>query len=636
MPTWLRRSGATLLAIAFAGALAATLLLQAASSTLARPGFLADQLERADVYRFVMEDLLTAVVDDTRRLDAGEIGGEFDENLLTASGLTTEQITSAVQRAISPGDLEALAAPAVAAVEGYMTGEQDETTFTVDADAQLDALAGALTDLLRESGAYGRLLDRELTPMFAEWVDEEFAPAGDESGWVEFLRGSNLDAGGSLVRVFTRVVTPEWMAGQVERGADELVGYLTGRSEGFELRIEPGAAQAGEAAREIEAIIAEADAYDVAYATVIEPAAEGHLDPLSELPYGVALTRADVLASLRRAASPAWVGRQAAMLAGEVSGYVTGQSEGFTAVFDLAPLKGDAARALIATATASLHESLQMLPECSTAAEMATAREAIRRELPDCVPPDVAVVEFVGMAAPVLASSIRESILGRVPNAVRYTEEDLRDGLEQDGGVEALTALDDIRALFSEGWSYTDQDLRADLSDNEGAIELVEDVRSLLSDGYVVEASSEAREWVDWVRRGRWVGGLVAGILLLGVAMLGGTSWRGRIAWAAAVVVVSGGLIALVAGPLYQAAPGAVFDATRDALAADPGSRFLLTSELLADKLLEIIERATDDVAGDIARNSLVVAIVAAVPLVGALFGKRVVSAARRGQSSPS
>ncbi len=198
MPTWLRLSGATLLAIAFAGALAATLLLQAASSTVARPGFLADQLERADVYRFVMEDLLTAVVDDTRRLDAGEIGGEFDENLLTASGLTTEQITSAVQRAISPGDLEALAAPAVAAVEEYMTGEQDETTFTVDADAQLDALVGALTDLLRESGAYGRLLDRELTPMFAEWADEEFAPAGDESGWSSSCGAATWMPGGAL------------------------------------------------------------------------------------------------------------------------------------------------------------------------------------------------------------------------------------------------------------------------------------------------------------------------------------------------------------------------------------------------------------------------------------------------------
>ena len=636
VPTWLRRSGVTLLAIAFAGALAATLTLQAANSTLARPGFLADQLERAEVYRFVMDDLLAAVVEDTRRLDAGEMGGEFDENLLTASGLTTEQITSAVQRAVSPGDLEALAAPAVAALGEYITGEQDETTFMVDADAQLDALVGALTDLLRESGAYGRLLERELTPKFAEWADEEFPPAGDESGWVEFLRGGNAGAGGSLVRVFTRVVTPEWVAGQVERGGDELIGYLTGRSEGFELRIEPGVAQAREAAREIEAIIAEADAYDVAYATVIEPTAEGRLDPLSELPYGLVLTRADILASLRRAASPTWVGRQAAMLAGEVSAYVTGQSEGFTAVFDLVPLKGDAARALTATATAALRERLQILPECSTPAEMETAREAIRRELPHCLPPGATVVEFVGAAAPVLASSIEESVLDRVPNEVRYTEEDLRDGLEQDGGVEALTALDDIRGLFSEGWSYSDQDLRADLSDNEGAIELVEDIRSLLSDGYVVEASSESREWVDWARRGRWVGGLVAGILLLGVALLGGTSWRGRVAWAAAVVVVSGGLIALAAGPAYLAASGALFDAIREGLAPAPGSRFALTSELLVNKLLEIIERATNDVAGDIARSSLVVAIVAAVPLVAALFGKRVVSAARRGQSSPS
>ena len=620
-----------LVGTAFAALIAGVLTLQAVNSTVARPGFFPDQLKRADAYQFVIEDLLTAVLEDTRRLDAGEFGGEFEGNPLVSSGLTTQQIAGAVRRATPPEDLEALLAPAVERIAEYGTGERDEITLTVDAGEHLEALARELTELMRESGAYGRLLAKELTPMFARRVDEELPPSSDESGWASFLRGNGGDAGGSLVRVFTRVVTPEWLSHQVERAADELTAYLVARSDGFELRIELDDAQVAEAADEINAIIGEADAYDVAYATVVEPAAEARVDAVVELPYGIVLTRTDVLASLRATASPAWVEREAAMLAGSVSAYLTGQTEGFTAALDLVPLKADVASVLTAMAAASLRDTLRGLPECSTAAESAKARAILRRELPACIPSGLEAADIVDMAVPVLSSSIDESVLDRVPDTVQYTEQDLRDALSQDDGPEVLEVLDDIREFFTEGWTYSDADLRADLSDDEDAIELIEDVRSLLSDGYVIETSAESREWASWARRGRWIGGLAAGVLLLAVAFLGGRSWRGRVAWAAAVLLVSAGVAALVSGPLYQAASGAVFDALREGL-ADPDSKFPLTSELLANKLPEVIEMVADEFMGDIARNSLILAVVAAVPLLASLFWERIAAAAGRAQ----
>ena len=488
-----------------------------------------------------------------------------------------------------------------------------------------------LTELMRESGAYGRLLEKELTPMFARRVDEELPPSSDESGWASFLRGNGGDAGGSLVRVFTRVVTPEWLSHQVERAADELTAYLVARSDGFELRIELDDAQVAEAADEINAIIGEADAYDVAYATVVEPAAEARVDAVVELPYGIVLTRTDVLASLRDTASPAWVEREAAMLTGSVSAYLTGQTEGSRQRSTLVPLKADAASVLTAMAAASLRDTLRALPECSTAAESAKARAMLRRELPACIPSGLDAADVVDMAVPVLSSSIDESVLDRVPDTVQYTEQDLRDALSQDDGPEVLEVLDDIREFFTEGWTYSDADLRADLSDDEDAIELIEDVRSLLSDGYAVETSTESREWASWARRGRWIGGLAAGVLLLAVAFLGGRSWRGRVAWAAAVLLVSAGVAALVSGPLYQAASGAVFDALREGL-ADPDSKFPLTSELLANKLPEVIEMVADEFVGDIARNSVILAVVAAGPLLASLFWERIAAAAGRAQ----
>ena len=166
---------------------------------------------------------------------------------------------------------------------------------------------------MRESGAYGRLLDDEFDPMFREWADEALPPGEADSAWLEFLRGA--ETGDSLVRVFRRVVTPEWLADEVEQSTDALTAYLVGNAEGFELRIELDDAQAMAAAEELEAILGDGDAYDLAEAAVIEPAVEEHVVAAAELPYGITLTREEARAALLEAVSPAWVEQQARVLA---------------------------------------------------------------------------------------------------------------------------------------------------------------------------------------------------------------------------------------------------------------------------------------------------------------------------------
>ena len=623
---WVRRVGAVVLAFAFAVVLLGVLVGQALTATIARPAFLADQLEKVEVYEFVIDDLLTAILEDARQLDADEFGSDLEENPLVASGLNTEQIAGAVRRALSPEDLEALLAPALEQAGAYVAGEQDQVTLSVDAEAHLEALVRELTDLMRESGAYERLIERELTPIFADWVDEGLAPPGEDSGWIVFLRGSSADEGGSLVRVFTRVVTPEWVAGQVEEAGDALIAYSVGGSDGLDLRIAPGVEEAQEAAEEIEAIIGEADVYDLAYATVIEPAAREQIDEVFELPYGIVLAREEILDALRGAVSDAWLEEQAAVVAKGVSEYATGQTEGFSLTFDLVPLKTDAWHTLTATAAGFLREGLRDIPACSTAAENAEARATASRELPACIPWDITSAEIAAIAVPIIATAIQESVLVHVPDTVGYTEQDLREGIEADGGPDALAAFDDVREVFTDGWTYTDADLHADL-DDEDASELVEDLRLALSTGYVIDASDESPEGLaealdaarDLASAGRgnwWIGALIAAVLVAAVAFLGGRSWRGRVAWAVVVVLVSGAVFAVVAGPVYQSSSEAVFDGIREETAPEPDSQFPNTSVALIDKLLDLVEAVGDEAMGSILRNSLIVVGLSAVALI--------------------
>ena len=642
---WVRRILAVVVGAAFAVALGGFLVLQAASSTVARPGFYTDQLTEADAYRFVTTDLVDALVEDAHSLDADEFNEDFTDNPIASSGLTTAQIAEALRRALGPEDLEALVAPAVEELVEYLAGERDAVTVTIPLGPHIQAAEHELTTLLRESGAYEQLLERELEPIFDEWASEALPSDEADPGWVTFLGGSSGNTRNSLVRVFTRVVTPEWLAAQVEEGAGALTSYVVGSSDGFELRVALDDAQAAAAADEIEAILGEADAYELAHSTVIEPAVEEQVDAVVQLPYGLEVTRAEVLAALREAMQPEWVEQQAAVLAASVGTYLTGQSDGFTFEIDVA--KDAAAAALAGAAVASLRGELEVLPACATRAESAEASVALHRELPECMPPSLTVNEVLEAARPVIRTAIDESVLARAPDTVTYTERDLRAALERDGGPDALVAIDDVRALFTSDWTYTDADLRADLTEDDAAA--LDDFRALLGDGLAIEVAAEdredfdeareaAREFADGVRSGRWVALAVAAALLTTVAAVGGTSWRSRVGWAGATLLAAAIPIAVVTGPVYQAVSDTALDAIRDEIAATPDADFALTEEVLADKLLEIVELTADEIVAGIARNSLLLAILGAVALAASLVWERIPRAggAPPGNGGPS
>lgn len=626
-----------LLGLVFLLALFLVLAGLAANATIARPGFVSDQLEEADAYQFVLDDLVPALIEDAWQLDADEFGLEFEENPLAASGLTPEQVAAAIRRAIPPEDLEALVSPAVEGAMDYVIGREEEVAIRLDAASHLDALVRELTTLSRETGAYERLLERELTPVFGRWVDEGLPPGGEDSAWVAILRGAGGEEGGSLARVFTHVATPEWMAAQVEGAGNEGVDYAVARSDTLAIRIGFDENEVEQAAAEIADVITEADAFDIAYTNVVEPATRESTAEVSTLPYGVVLTRNEVVDAVRDAVAGDWLEAQAAVLAADVAAYATGQTDAFVTTFDLAAAKPEAWHALTAIATTSLRQALRDLPECATAAENEAARAALERELPSCIPWDVPPADIVAIAVPAIATAIDETVLDRIPDLVTYSEQDLRDNLERDGGSDALLALDEIRELFREGWTYTDDDLRADL--DEDAFDLIEDARLALSTGYVLQASDESPEGLDEVRDAialgagdPWIPALIAAALLLLIGFLGGRSWRGRFAWAAGVLLLSAAVLAVLFWTVAQSVSDGALDDVREEIALDSDSQFPSTSEALADKLVDVAASAVDDVAGNIARNALIMAVVGAVGVIVAVFWGRIGAALGRDQ----
>ena len=251
--------------VAFFVALLAVLVILGLNGTFLNPTFYQDQLKDADIYRFALVDVLESALDEARQLPPEEFGIGFRDNPLVASGLSTSQLAGAVRNALSPDDLEELLAPSVLGFGEYMAGEKDEIDLTIDASGHISGIADEALALLRDSGAYDRIFEKDVEPRIREAAGDILPVTEDASGWPEYLFGSGEEAEDGLVRVVKSAVTSEWLAAQAERALPVLTAYLVGNTDTFEIRIRLDHAQAAAATEETKAIVRETNLYDLVF-----------------------------------------------------------------------------------------------------------------------------------------------------------------------------------------------------------------------------------------------------------------------------------------------------------------------------------------------------------------------------------
>ena len=637
---WVRRTAAVALAFLLFGVLLFALAVQGVSATFLRADFYTDQLREADAYRFVLDDVLAAAIDEAREQEPDELDLDLRENPLAASGLDTPRIVAAVKRALPPEELEALVAPAVRDYVRYATGESEGLAVDLQLGRVVRDIVAELQALMREDDAYARLFEREIEPRIREAAGEALAPGAGSPGWAQRLFGSDAEAGGRLSRVVLGAVTPAWFGDQVEQVTEALTSYLVGDSGGFEVRVRLGDEQLDSATGELASVLRETDPTELVYADVLDPKIDEEVGETVELPYGVAVSREEVKAVLREAAPLSWVREQADAIVGDVSRYVTGRSEGFSTAIDLAPRKQRAAELLAALAVERAAAEIEGLAACAGEDGERAAAAAAGGTLPECLPPGVGAGDLLADARAAIAAAIPPLVLAPVPDTVAYTDADLRRGLRADGGPDALESLDDTRELFAEGWRYSDADLRADLASDPELLDGLDRLRSFLADGYVHRPGDRPagglagpletmREGADAVRRGGVAVWLIAAVLVAGIGALGGRSWAGRAAWAAAPLLACALLLLLLFWPVYEVGSDAAYSAVRTQIAERGDDELGATERVVANELVDVGESVSDAVAGHARRPGLVVAAVALLALIAAAAGDRIAAAAR-------
>ena len=195
--------------------LVVALVVVQVSGTFLDPDFFPRELRKANLYEFVVVDLLASAVDEARELSPEEFSDSFDSNPLVASELSTEDIVSSVNRAVPPEWIQAQVEEAFDQIGRYLNGERDEFTLTIQAGERVPTVVAEIKGLLRKADAYGLLFDEVITPAIDDALANELP--------------LDVDISSQRIADAVRAVAPrEWVQAQVESALDELTPYVVG------------------------------------------------------------------------------------------------------------------------------------------------------------------------------------------------------------------------------------------------------------------------------------------------------------------------------------------------------------------------------------------------------------------------
>ena len=620
---WIRRIFVFPMSLLFFIALLASLLVFRLDGTLLNPDFYAAQFRKADIYNFLLNDLLASAIDEVREKEADELPGNFNENPLVTVDLSTQEIVDSVNRSVPPQWFQEQVERALDQVGGYFTGRRDDFQFTIRAKERVTVLVVEARGLLIKADAHDLLLDEVVEPKVEEALEEEGALPFD------------VPLSGSRIVNAVRVVVPEdWVEQQLVMAIDEVTPYVVGDRDSFEIRVELASLVDG-ALRETKDLLREADAYDLLYDEIIAPKVLEIIDQKVELSYGIEVSDEEVLSAMREVAPPEWVQEQAEGIINEAGAYLVGTDDSLEISVSLVDNKRDAVEVVQRRVHEELMAVLDDLPRCAEGQFLNEAFTISAGELPHCIPPELNLQQTIEFFDIGLSDAAAQAVDTMIPDNLTFTDVDLRQTLIDAGSERNVELLDQVRKVLSEGWVYTDQELRQDLLDNIGddAVRVLDDVRDALRDGWIYTDAdfrhdlteserTHALDDIDDVRNGlgrvrtfQWVPYILAFLILVGIGFLGGRRWHSRVAWSAGVLFISSLIIFIAFGPVYSAVGSSRIDDARAEAMEDLSD----TGFLAADKALTMADTAADDIVSGLRLSGLIISAIALVIFLLAL-----------------
>jgi len=217
---WLRRIIAIPLAVLFVILALLVLVAFRVNATIGNPDFYTEQLQQADMYRFIYDDVLPAALEESET--DGDTGG-----VSVILSPLKPHLVEVVRQTLPPEWLQAEVEQVINEVVPYVWGETDTFAINVQLKDRVVAGAEAIKDVLHREDVFPVMYEQLIQSITGEVTSaEDGMPA-------------MLAASGEGMEMMLRAVLPEdWLLEQLDSAIDEVVPYLTKETEHFTVQIE--------------------------------------------------------------------------------------------------------------------------------------------------------------------------------------------------------------------------------------------------------------------------------------------------------------------------------------------------------------------------------------------------------------
>jgi hypothetical protein len=612
---WVRRGFAIPLIILFVILFIAYLIVTQVNNSFGSADFYNKQMHKADMYNFVYDKALPAALDEIEEKNPAE---DIPVHLSKVKEAT---ITNA--RVILPPEwIEAQFELATKTFLPYFLGSTDEFTYTLVGKDRVDVAARVIKDDFLQGETFLSVYNDGMS-----YLAEKMSENLEHIPYDIPLTKEQIES------AIKKVVPPEWVIKQVGSNIDSVTPYLTRNSDHFTVRFQVEDRVDIAAAVALD-ILSKNETYQYLMDEMIAPTIEKELGPAVNLPFGISLTKSEIIAAIEEILPPSWIQAQFKELIYSIATYVKGESKSISVAVDLTDRKAAAGPVLTNLADQKLSSLFNSLPICSWTEFRRAILSLLPNSIPLCRPSSVSYEQFKSYLHISIADVIRQMVIDQIPNQWSYTDADLRQSMGS--GNEGL--LDDARQWVRDGYTYTDVDLNGELNPDEE--KTLEDVRDWVANGYTVteqdlrekiaennpddiKTLDDARSAIHSVRKWSWAITLAPFLLLVGIAYLAGRDWKGRVFWAFITLFVTSFIIYIT---LTVVSSHAIKPAVKDAFDLSDKTGLEL---VMLEKGQEVALNVTNGFVGGIESKALGMMIISVLVLAGTT-GWSVVNARRQ------
>ena len=367
-------------------------------------------------------------------------------------------------------------------------------------------------------------------------------------------------ANGDIRSIATNVLPRSWIEEQLKSGIEQIVPYSVGEVDEFEIRVNlKSRVDLGLAQLKTLMLKDQADVIlgHIVYPELNIPTPE-MLSPPSMIGIEPELLRKVILDSIE----PKWIEQQIEVIVYELGRYIN-EAEDFHVVISLENTKEKARLAAENLVIERINQFLVGLVDCRNNQQSIGSFASMPFGMLICsgngTLPETVFEE--------LTTLVGQYISTQIPDELVYTEAELYKWLATRGYTDIPSIIDGSRQIILEGWSYTDTDLRDDLSSRfgDGSIAALDSARNLFrqdrtvsgepleeGDSSVEVQFSKLRDQLGRAQRSELLLYLISVVLLILIGWLGGQTILSKIAWASSVVTLWSAAIFIVSGPAYQ------------------------------------------------------------------------------------